>query len=189
MPYACPLCGATSNRKGKPFDDAQNVVFHIDSKCDDVHRDESGAVLRDDIEFVEDTSSDTTTDVPTTSTDIGAATQQRETVDLTPEELDEALEEARQESYEEGVNEGIHSMEVEMMGDDEIQQLWNDAYEEGYQDAKDELDAGGSAGQRLEPHPLPCGHEHIDPVQVLRHTEMYTVCETCGEQYEGTVYD
>lgn len=46
MPFECPLCGATSNRKGKAFESPETVVGHIDAKRDEVHAGERGEEYR-----------------------------------------------------------------------------------------------------------------------------------------------
>lgn len=52
--FECPLCGATSNRKGKPFESRGAVVGHIDAKRDELHAGEAGAGHREEIEPAED---------------------------------------------------------------------------------------------------------------------------------------
>lgn len=195
MPYACPLCGATTNRKGDPFDSAQNVVFHIDSKRDEVHEGESGAVLRDDIELVaEAASSEPDADAATVTDGGPASTQQpaqqpaqqaesgRDTVDMTPGELDEAIEAARDVGYQDGLAEGRQETEEMDLTDEEMGQVYADAYEEGYNDALEEAGGGG----QLESVPLPCGHEELDPEEILPDQEIPVGCELCGEWYDWT---
>lgn len=119
MPFACPLCGSTSNRKGQPFDDPQNVVFHIDSKRDDVHRGESGAVLRDEIEHVDELPAPDPDASTSPAADGGATVEPAaedtqpddepdgpEVLELTPHELGEMLEEAEETAYQAGRTDG-----------------------------------------------------------------------------------
>lgn len=49
MPYRCPLCGTTSNRKNRPFDTLAAVVGHIDAKRDDAHAGHRGGDYLDEI--------------------------------------------------------------------------------------------------------------------------------------------
>lgn len=49
MAYTCPLCTATANRKGRPFDEPGAVVRHIDAKSDESHRGERGKDYLDEI--------------------------------------------------------------------------------------------------------------------------------------------
>lgn len=48
--YECPLCGASTNRKDRPFETPGAVIGHIEAKRDEQHAGESGEDWRGEIE-------------------------------------------------------------------------------------------------------------------------------------------
>lgn len=165
MPYSCPLCGVTSNRKGRSFETTQQVESHIDAKRDDVHAGESAADHRADIEHV-DEAQPAESAGKTRATDGGATTAQqtgdadhtgRETVDLTPDELDQMIQDARDDGYETGYQDG----KQKAPSDEELEEVWNDGYQAGCEDAKDEV-TGQQSADVDDPDCPKCGADMYD---------------------------
>jgi len=184
MPYSCPLCGATSNRKGSPFDSRQKVVSHIDAKRDDAHAGEQGATYREQIGEADPSTAPATDGGATASAPSDGGQPSSETVDMSPDEFDRAIEQAREEAYQQGYEEGKET--AGELSQDQINTVYNDGYEDGYSDAREELEEKQSTGEY--PQELPCGHEavHADELAelLLEHGPVTITCDQCRSDYQ-----
>lgn len=113
--YACPLCGKSSNRRGGSFETVGQVVAHVNGSHDADHEDVRGEDIRDDIQPIEGSESSTTDSDETddenhseehkgTETAMTDGSESTETVEMTPDEMDDMIEaaaEAREQSIHE----------------------------------------------------------------------------------------
>lgn len=124
--HACPICGATSNRKGDPFESVEAVIGHVDAKRDAQHQGKSGADVRGDVEEVDEPASVADGGTPTASTpSSGDHSGDESTEDdftghkLTDEQLHEIVEHERESAYEAGYTDGYDAAKEEHAGGSE----------------------------------------------------------------------
>jgi flagellar biosynthesis/type III secretory pathway protein FliH len=186
MPYSCPLCGATSNRKGSPFDSRQKVVSHIDAKRDDAHAGEQGATYREQIGEGDPSTAPAPDDEATASAPSDGGQPSGDTIDMSPEEFDRAIEQTREEAYQQGYEDGKEA--AGELSQDEINTVYNDGYEDGYSKAREEFQQGTDSDNW--PKQLPCGHESVDADSVaetlLERGPLEVSCKDCGQRYSLT---
>lgn len=111
--YECPLCGATSNRKNRPFETPDAVVGHIDAKTDATHVGEKGDDYRGEISEADERSVEEGQDEsdreevsdPIHDGEKGADDAFSDLMDIR-KTISIAAEEAHQDGYTEGANEG-----------------------------------------------------------------------------------
>jgi rubredoxin len=163
MPYECPLCGVTSNRKGRPFESIQQVESHIEAKRDDAHAGERAADHRAEIEEADEpnpaasASRSRATDGGATATQQASTTETPESggLNFTQEEFDEMLEQVRSEAYHDGYEDGKEAAA------EDYEQIYQDGYNEGYSDAHEEIEAQQSSSSEDVDCPE-CGAELYD---------------------------
>jgi predicted RNA-binding Zn-ribbon protein involved in translation (DUF1610 family) len=115
--YECPVCGATSNRKNRPFETPEAVIGHINAKSDAMHVGEEGDDYRGGISESDAESVEGSQDNPDREAADSDPLQDHESdadetfnneMDI-GETLDIATEEAHEDGYTEGVNEGYEA--------------------------------------------------------------------------------
>jgi hypothetical protein len=180
MPYSCPLCGATSNRKGNPFDSRQKVVSHIDAKRDEDHAGERGDTYRSQIGEAEPSTATATDGGPAASAPSDGGQPARETVDMTPEEFDEAVREAREAGYQAGYEDGKADAADEFDPEGAYQEGYEDGYEEAQQEATDE------APDDEEVQWLSCGCQGVHASDLPVGEQVVVTCDVCGHKDKMT---